>query len=118
MSIRQLITGTALALVLSAGAVPAQTTHPAADTAVVAAAVEGMMPEVVGWRRDFHRHPELGFAEVRTAAIIAAHLESLGMEVRTGVGRTGVVGILRGSSTWARRCRWPTPAATTPIWPC
>jgi amidohydrolase len=97
MSIRQLITGTALALVLSAGAVQARTAGPAADAADVAAAVEAILPEVVAWRRDFHRHPELGFAETRTAAIIAAHLESLGMEVRTGVGRTGVVGILRGA---------------------
>tara|TARA_R110002167_G_scaffold28890_2_gene96633 strand:- start:2735 stop:4066 length:1332 start_codon:yes stop_codon:yes gene_type:complete len=96
MSIRQLITGTALALVLSAGAAQAQTVD-TVDPAAVSAAVEAVMPEVVAWRRDFHRHPELGFAETRTAAIIAAHLESLGMEVRTGVGRTGVVGILRGA---------------------
>jgi amidohydrolase len=51
---------------------------------------------VVTWRRDFHQHPELGNRETRTAAIVAEHLRKLGMEVRTGVAHTGVVGILRG----------------------
>lgn len=53
-------------------------------------------PKVVAWRRDIHEHPELGMQETRTAALVAAHLRGLGMEVRTGVGGTGVVGILRG----------------------
>ena len=52
--------------------------------------------KVITWRRDFHEHPELGNNEVRTAGIIAAHLKSLGIEVKTGVAKTGVVGILRG----------------------
>ncbi|PTM59058.1 amidohydrolase [Desmospora activa DSM 45169] len=52
--------------------------------------------ELTAWRRDFHRHPELGFEEERTAAIVADHLESLGLEVKRGVGKTGVVGLLRG----------------------
>lgn len=52
--------------------------------------------KVVGWRRDLHQHPELGNRETRTAKIIADHLRSLGMEVRTGVAHTGVVGVLRG----------------------
>jgi amidohydrolase len=47
-------------------------------------------------RRDFHRHPELGFQEVRTAGIVAQELNSLGLEVTTGVGKTGVVGLLEG----------------------
>jgi amidohydrolase len=48
-------------------------------------------------RRDFHRHPELAHQEHRTAGIVAEHLRSLGLdEVRTGVGKTGVVGILKG----------------------
>jgi amidohydrolase len=46
------------------------------------------------WRRDFHRHPELGFQEVRTAGIVARHLDSLGIEATTGVGGTGVVGLI------------------------
>ncbi|GAA4003429.1 M20 family metallopeptidase [Hymenobacter fastidiosus] len=53
-------------------------------------------PKVIAWRRDLHEHPELGNEETRTAGIVAAHLKSLGLEVQTGVARTGVVGILRG----------------------
>jgi amidohydrolase len=52
--------------------------------------------EMVARRRDLHRHPELAFEEVRTAALIANELRNLGLEVQTGVGRTGVVGILEG----------------------
>ena len=55
-----------------------------------------VMPKVVGWRRDIHEHPELSGDEVRTAALVAAHLTSLGMDVTTGVGGHGVVGLLRG----------------------
>ena len=51
---------------------------------------------MVAWRRDLHRHPELGFAEVRTAGIVARHLSELGLEVQTGIGKTGVVGLLEG----------------------
>ena len=57
------------------------------------AAVSG---SVVAWRRDIHEHPELSNQETRTAALVAAHLRKLGIEVKTGVARTGVVGILRG----------------------
>jgi amidohydrolase len=49
-------------------------------------------------RRDFHQHPELGFKEVRTAGIVANELTRLGLEVRTGVGQTGVIGLLEGDS--------------------
>lgn len=48
-------------------------------------------------RRDFHRHPELGFNETRTAAIVADKLMQLGMEVQRGIGQTGVVGLLEGA---------------------
>jgi len=48
-------------------------------------------------RRDFHAHPELGFHEVRTGGIVAKELETLGMEVTKGVGKTGVVGFLEGA---------------------
>jgi len=58
--------------------------------------VDRVMPQVVEWRRDFHQHPELGNREFRTSAIVAEHLQSLGMEVQTGIAHTGVVGILRG----------------------
>ncbi|MBU1821832.1 MAG: amidohydrolase, partial [Bacteroidetes bacterium] len=54
-------------------------------------------PKVIQWRRDFHQHPELGNQEFRTAKIVAEHLRSLGIEVKTGVAHTGVVGILKGT---------------------
>jgi amidohydrolase len=47
-------------------------------------------------RRDFHRHPELGFEEVRTAGIVARELKELGIEVTTGIAKTGVIGIIEG----------------------
>ncbi|MXY93241.1 MAG: amidohydrolase [Caldilineaceae bacterium SB0670_bin_27] len=53
-----------------------------------------LLPKLVEWRRDFHRHPELGFQEVRTAGIVAAHLQELGLEVSTGVGKTGVIAMV------------------------
>ncbi|HET6597779.1 MAG TPA: M20 family metallopeptidase [Anaerolineales bacterium] len=56
-----------------------------------------LFPYTQSLRRDFHRHPELGFREVRTGGIVAKELESLGMEVTKGVGKTGVVGLLEGT---------------------
>ncbi|PZP35054.1 MAG: amidohydrolase [Roseateles depolymerans] len=54
-------------------------------------------PQVIAWRRDLHEHPELGNREFRTAALVAAHLRSLGFdEVRTEVAHTGVVALLKG----------------------
>src|SRR6478752_2970046 len=58
-----------------------------------AAAVE---EKLIGWRRDIHQHPELGDQETRTAKLVAEHLRGLKLDVRTGVARTGVVGILKG----------------------
>ncbi|MBL8119606.1 MAG: amidohydrolase [Anaerolineae bacterium] len=58
---------------------------------------EGMRDELVALRRDFHMHPELAFEEFRTAGIVAEELQRLGLEVQTGVGKTGVVGILEGA---------------------
>jgi amidohydrolase len=52
--------------------------------------------ELVAVRRDLHQHPELGFEEVRTSGIVAERLRALGLEPRTGVGRTGVTALLRG----------------------
>ena len=63
------------------------------EVARQARALEGKLIER---RRDIHAHPELGNQETRTAQLVADHLRHLGMEVRTGVARTGVVGILRG----------------------
>jgi amidohydrolase len=68
----------------------------AADTAAVRAAVERVAPAMIEIRHDLHQHPELGNRETRTAGIVAERLRALGLEVRTGVAHTGVVGVLRG----------------------
>ena len=54
--------------------------------------------DMTAWRRDIHAHPELGFAETRTADLVAGRLEAFGLEVARGIGRTGVVGTLRAGS--------------------
>jgi amidohydrolase len=58
-------------------------------------ALTGLLPDLTELYQDLHRHPELSFAESRTAAELGHHLRDLGYEVATGVGRTGVVGMLR-----------------------
>jgi amidohydrolase len=58
---------------------------------------EELFPYTQSLRRDFHKHPELGFREVRTGGIVAKELEALGLEVTKGVGKTGVVGLIEGA---------------------
>jgi amidohydrolase len=58
----------------------------------------GINDQLVGWRREIHMYPELGFQETRTAALVAETLDSLGYRVQTGVGRTGVIGELGDGS--------------------
>ncbi len=60
--------------------------------------IEAVKDKVIEWRRDFHQNPELGNREFKTAEKIANHLRSLGIEVQTGVAKTGVVGILKGNN--------------------
>ncbi|OQY92386.1 MAG: N-acyl-L-amino acid amidohydrolase [Sphingobacteriales bacterium UTBCD1] len=60
--------------------------------------VDKVEAQCIAWRRDFHQHPELGNHEFRTAKIVADYLKSLGLEVKEGVAKTGVVGILKGGS--------------------
>lgn len=72
----------------------AQQGHPLSED--VERLVEQVNPRVVEWRRDIHANPELGNREFRTAEKVAEHLRSLGMEVRTQVAHTGVIGVLRG----------------------
>jgi amidohydrolase len=62
----------------------------------ISSEVEKLVPNLIELRRDFHRHPELGFQEERTASVVAERLKLLGYAVRTGVGKTGVVGSLKG----------------------
>src|SRR3954449_12214395 len=66
------------------------------------AEAETLADELVAIRRDLHAHPELGFQEVRTAGIVATKLSELGYEVVTGVGETGVVGLLAGPNPGSR----------------
>jgi amidohydrolase len=58
---------------------------------------ERILPKVVEWRRHLHQYPELGNREVKTAAYIENHLRRLGLEVRTKIAKTGVIGILKGN---------------------
>src|SRR5215472_16404725 len=60
--------------------------------------IDEIVPGMVALRRDLHEHPELAFEEVRTSGIVAQRLRSLGLEVQSGVAKTGVVGLLRGVS--------------------
>lgn len=62
----------------------------------ISLAADKIESKVIEWRRDFHANPELGNRETRTAGIVARHLQDLGIEVKTGVAKTGVVGILKG----------------------
>ena len=52
--------------------------------------------KLIAWRRDIHENPELGEQENRTAGLVAEHLKKLGLEVRTGIARTGIVAVLKG----------------------
>ncbi|HKZ72615.1 MAG TPA: amidohydrolase [Steroidobacteraceae bacterium] len=55
-----------------------------------------MEPQVIEWRRDIHRNPELSNREVRTAKLVAEHLKRIGLEPETGIAKTGVVALLKG----------------------
>jgi amidohydrolase len=89
---RSMTAALAAALVGATGAA-AQAPVPVEQVRARAAAIQ---PKVVAWRRDIHANPELGNRETRTAKLVADHLRALGLEVRTGVAKTGVVGVLKG----------------------
>ena len=65
-------------------------------SAEINAATAKIMPQVVEWRRFIHQHPELGNREFNTSKLVAEQLRKLGIEVKTGIAKTGVVGILKG----------------------
>ncbi len=82
-------------------------------SAPFANAAEGQRPEVaqqaqrlqgkvLAWRRDIHQHPELGNRETRTSKLVADHLRSLGLDVKTGIATTGVIAVLKGGKTGPR----------------
>jgi amidohydrolase len=64
--------------------------------------IDELAPDLIAMRRDLHEHPELAFEEVRTSGIVANRLRALGLEVQTGVAKTGVVGLLRGGASPAQ----------------
>lgn len=61
------------------------------------AKIDAIESQIIEWRRDFHENPELSNREFETAKKVADHLQSLGLEVKTGVAHTGVIGVLKGS---------------------
>jgi amidohydrolase len=83
-----------LALSIDGATLGAQS--PSAIQRAIDEATARIEPKVVAWRRDIHQHPELSTEEVRTAKLVADHLRSLGLEVQTGVGGHGVIGLLKG----------------------
>lgn len=91
--LRSMLPGIWIGLALTTPA----TGDPSSLATAIDEAARAANSRVVAWRRDFHEHPELSNRETRTAAIVARHLEALGLEVRTGVAHTGVVAVLRGS---------------------
>ena len=72
--------------------------------------IAALTEEMTAWRRDIHAHPELGFEEQRTSELVASQLQSFGVEVHRGIGRTGVVGVLRAGVDEAQ------PSACAPTW--
>ncbi len=93
----------AAALALAATAAAAEL--PAALVAKVGTTVDADTPGLNAIFKDLHQHPELAFTETRTAGIVAKELKALGFEVTTGVGKTGVVGVLKngaGPTVWFR----------------
>jgi hippurate hydrolase len=84
---------------------PAQADVSAATIAKVNAAIEAVTPRLVAIFKDLHQHPEIAFTETRTAGIVAKELKAAGYEVTTGIGKTGVVGVLKngpGPTLWFR----------------
>lgn len=84
---------------------PAAAALPPALVAVASAAVDADAVRLTAIFKDLHQHPELAFTETRTAAIVAKELKSSGFTVTTGIGKTGVVGVLKngpGKTLWVR----------------
>jgi amidohydrolase len=64
--------------------------------------IQPLLPQITAWRRDLHQHPELSNREVRTSKLVAAELKKFGLDVRTGIAHTGVVGVLKGGKPGPR----------------
>ncbi len=90
-----LLPGTAAAAV-AAGSDAQKVAPPSALSAKIDSKAREIESKLIAWRRDIHEHPELGNQEKRTSKLVADHLRSLGMDVKTGIAVTGVVGVLKG----------------------
>lgn len=89
---------TLIAVVLCGGLLPLQgAAQPNPWVETIDQKTQELEDQVIEWRRDIHANPELSNREERTAAVVADHLRELGLEVETGVSKTGVVGVLRGT---------------------
>jgi hippurate hydrolase len=88
----------AVALAVLAWSMPSMAAVPPALAAQARAAIESDTPRLTAMFKDIHQNPELGFMETRTAAIVAKELKALGFTVTTGIGGTGVVGVLRNGN--------------------
>lgn len=62
----------------------------------ISQAIDKIEPKCIEWRRQIHQYPELAYSEIKTAELVAKHLKALGLEVKEGVAKTGVVGLLKG----------------------
>ena len=80
------------------------------------ALIESLVPDLVVIRHDLHAHPEIGFKEERTSRIVADLLRSWNIEVHTGIGMTGVVGILHGSRGTGRTIGLRADMASVHYW--
>ena len=101
LSIRSVVSPTLrLAALASLAAAHALGAQAGAQGSALAREIDRRAPQLeakaIAWRRDIHQHPELSNREVRTSKLVADHLRSLGIEVRSGIAKTGVVGVLRG----------------------
>jgi amidohydrolase len=98
---RALVTCAAALVTLASSSVSAQTSRPAASgsplTAEVDRLAKSVEPELLEWRRYLHQHPELSNRETETAKYIVARLKSFGLEPQTGIARTGVTALIKGS---------------------
>jgi hypothetical protein len=74
-------------------------------------ATQAIEPALIAICRDIHAHPELGFHEVRTAGVVSAELTRLGIAHQTGIGKTGVVGLIQGGRPGKP---WPSGPTWTP----
>lgn len=95
----------AASLALFLGCAPAFAQAPSTLVDKVSAAVDADAARLTAIFKDLHQHPEISFTEVRTAGIVAREMKALGYEVTTGIGKTGVVGVLKngpGPTLWFR----------------